>query len=200
MTQYPPQQPGPWDPHQQQPQAYEYPEYPVYGAQPYGYGVPPAGYPYPYAPQPPKKSNRALWIVGGALSLLLVAALVVGGVFLLRNGDEIVISGDEAEIKQLVEDFSAAGNTGSFSDLGQYFCAAEAGMFSALSELGQILEGIEIPQGAAPTELSATNIQIKGEVASATMDSGGPFETAYFRKENGEWKVCMSAAVEFSQK
>ena len=73
-------------------------------------------------------------------------------------------------------------------------------MFSALGELGQILEGIDTPQTAPTTELSATDITVKGDVASASMETGGPFETAYFRKENGQWKVCMSAAMEFSQK
>ena len=206
MTYYPPQQPGPpgpWDP-RQQPQAFEYPAYDT-PPPPHPYGPPPYGYPYPYPPQPyppqpPRNNNRLLWVIGGAVSLLLVAALVVGGVFLLRNSDEILISGDEAEIRQLVTEFSAAGNTGKFSELGRFFCAAEAGMFSALGELGQILEGIDTPQTAPTTELSATDITVKGDVASASMETGGPFETAYFRKENGQWKVCMSAAMEFSQK
>lgn len=218
MTHYPPQQPGPqgpwgpqqqgqWDPQQQQPpQAYEYPAYdvpppaPPYGQQPYGYGAPPAGYPYGYPAQPPKKSNGTWWLLGGLASLLIVAALVVGGVFLFRSGDQILVSTDEAQIQQLVEEFSATGNTGKFSELGQYFCAAEAGMFGALGDLGDILEGMDMPQNTQTTEITATDITVKGDVASATMNGGGPFDTAYFRKESGEWKVCMSAAVEFSQK
>lgn len=215
MTHYPPQQPGPqgpWGPQQQgswdpqQPPAYEYPAYEVpppaqpYGQQPYGYGAPPPGYPYGYPPQPPKKSNGTWWILGGVASVLVVAALVVGGVFLFRSGDQILVSTDEAQIQQLVEEFGAAGNTGKFSDLGQYFCAAEAGMFGALGELGDILEGMDVPQSAPTTKVTATDITVKGDVASARMDAGGPFDTAYFRKESGEWKVCMSAAVEFSQR
>ena len=219
MTYYPPQQPGPqgpwgpqqqgsWDPQQQQPpQAYEYPAYdvpppPPYGQQPYGYGTPP-GYPYgypPQPPQPPKKSNGTWWILGGVASVLIVAALVVGGVFLFRSGDQILVSTDESQIQQLVEEFGAAGNTGKFSDLGQYFCAAEAGMFGALGELGDILEGMDVPQSTQTSEVTATDIKVKGDVASAKMNAGGPFDTAYFRKESGEWKVCMSAAVEFSQR
>lgn len=218
MTYYPPQQPGPqgpwgpqqqgsWDPQQQQPpQAYEYPAYDVpppaqpYGQQPYGYGAPPPGYPYGYPPQPPKKSNGTWWILGGVASVLIVAALVVGGVFLFRSGDQILVSTDETQIQELVQEFGAAGNTGKFSDLGQYFCAAEAGMFGALGELGDILEGMDVPQSTQTTEVTATDITVKGDVASAKMNAGGPFDTAYFRKESGEWKVCMSAAVEFSQR
>ena len=217
MTYYPPPQPGPpgpwgpqqqgsWDPQQQPPQAYEYPAYDVpppaqpYGQQPYGYGAPPPGYPYGYPPQPPKKSNGTWWILGGLASVLIVAALVVGGVFLFRSGDQILVSTDEAQIQQLVEEFGAAGNTGKFSDLGQYFCAAEAGMFGALGELGDILEGMDVPQSTQTTEVTATDITVKGDVASAKMNAGGPFDTAYFRKESGEWKVCMSAAVEFSRR
>lgn len=218
MTYYPPQQPGPqgpwgpqqqgsWDPQQQQPpQAYEYPAYDVpppaqpYGQQPYGYGAPPPGYPYGYPPQPPKKSNGTWWILGGLASVLIVAALVVGGVFLFRSGDQILVSTDETQIQELVQEFGAAGNTGKFSDLGQYFCAAEAGMFGALGELGDILEGMDVPQSTQTTEVTATDITVKGDVASAKMNAGGPFDTAYFRKESGEWKVCMSAAVEFSQR
>jgi hypothetical protein len=197
VTYYPPQQP---------PQAYEYPAYDVpppaqsYGQQPYGYGAPPPGYPYGYPPQPPKKSNGTWWILGGVASVLIVAALVVGGVFLFRSGDQILVSTDETQIQQLVEEFGAAGNTGKFSDLGQYFCAAEAGMFGALGELGDILEGMDVPQSTQTSEVTATDIKVKGDVASAKMNAGGPFDTAYFRKESGEWKVCMSAAVEFSQR
>jgi hypothetical protein len=218
VTYYPPQQPGPqgpwgpqqqgsWDPQQQQPpQAYEYPAYDVppparpYGQQPYGYGAPPPGYPYGYPPQPPKKSTGTWWILGGLASVLIVAALVVGGVFLFRSGDQILVSTDETQIQELVQEFGAAGNTGKFSDLGQYFCAAEAGMFGALGELGDILEGMDVPQSTQTTEVTATDITVKGDVASAKMNAGGPFDTAYFRKESGEWKVCMSAAVEFSQR
>lgn len=217
MTYYPPPQPGPpgpwgpqqqgsWDPQQQPPQAYEYPAYDVpppaqpYGQQPYGYGAPPPGYPYGHPPQPPKKGNGTWWILGGLASVLIVAALVVGGVFLFRSGDQILVSTDEAQIQQLVEEFGAAGNTGKFSDLGQYFCAAEAGMFGALGELGDILEGMDVPQSTQTTEVTATDITVKGDVASAKMNAGGPFDTAYFRKESGEWKVCMSAAVEFSRR
>jgi len=218
VTYYPPQQPGPqgpwgpqqqgsWDPQQQQPpQAYEYPAYDVpppaqpYGQQPYGYGAPPPGYPYGYPPQPPKKSNGTWWILGGLASVLIIAALVVGGVFLFRSGDQILVSTDETQIQELVQEFGAAGNTGKFSDLGQYFCAAEAGMFGALGELGDILEGMDVPQSTQTTEVTATDITVKGDVASAKMNAGGPFDTAYFRKESGEWKVCMSAAVEFSQR
>lgn len=223
MTYNPPQQPGPqgpwgpqqqgsWDPQQQQPpQAYEYPAYDVpppaqsygqqpYGQAPYGYVTPPPGYPYGYPPQPPKKSKSTWWILGGVASVLIVAALVVGGVFLFRSGDQILVSTDEAQIQQLVEEFGAAGNTGKFSDLGQYFCAAEAGMFGALGELGDILEGMDVPQSTQTSEVTATDIKVKGDVASAKMNAGGPFDTAYFRKESGEWKVCMSAAVEFSQR
>ena len=209
MTQYPPPRPGPpgpWGPPgppNTQPPTFEYPEYPGYGGQPYGYGLPPQGYPSPYPPPPtpPRAKNKtAWWIAGGVLSVALVAALVIGGVFLVRGGGDILVSSDEAEITQLVEDFSAAGNTGKFSELGQYFCANEAAMFGALGELGQILEGIEIPQTAPTTDMKATNIKVKGDVASATVEPGGSFDTAYFRKENGQWKVCMSAAVEFNQR
>lgn len=223
MTNYPPPPSGPqgsWDPNQnpqQPPHAYEYPAYDTppqaqqpypqqpygqqpYGGVPYGYGTPPPGYPYGYPPQPPKKNNSTWWILGGLASVLIVAALVVGGVFLFRSGDQILVSTDEAQIQQLVEEFGAAGNTGKFSDLAQYFCAAEAGMFGALGELGDILEGMDVPQSTSNTEVTATDIVVKGDVASAKMNAGGPFDTAYFRKESGEWKVCMSAAVQFSQK
>ncbi len=133
--------------------------------------------------------------------MLIVAALVVGGVFLFRSGDQHPgVHRRNPDPGAAYKDFGAAGNTGKFSDLGQYFCAAEAGMFGALGELGDILQGIEVPQSTQTTEVTATDIKVKGDVASAQMNAGGPFDTAYFRKESGEWKVCMSAAVEFSQR
>ncbi|MDX1874790.1 hypothetical protein SBI67_21940 [Mycolicibacterium sp. 120266] len=215
VTYYPPSQPGPqpdpygppgpWDP-QQPPAAVPYPAYP-----PYGYNVPPQGgyivppqggypYPYPYPTPPPPTRNRGWLIGGGIAAVLLVAVLVVGGVLLLRSGGPAQASKDEREIKQLVQDFNAAGSSGKFTDLAQYFCKAEAGMFGALGQLGEILQGIEIPSSAPKTEVTATDIKVKGDVASAHMNAGGPFDTAYFRKESGQWKVCMSAAAEFNKR
>ncbi|GAS95176.1 uncharacterized protein RMCC_2142 [Mycolicibacterium canariasense] len=221
MTYQPPSQPGqqpdpygpqgPWDP-QQPPAAVPYPAYPPYGTPPQGgYGVPPqggygtppqGGYPYPYPyPAPPRPAGNRGWLIGGGIAaVLMIAVLVVGGVLLLRSGGTSQASKDEREIKQLVQDFNAAGSSGKFTDLAQYFCKAEAGMFGALGQLGEILQGIEIPSSSAPnTEVTATDIKVKGDVASAHMNAGGPFDTAYFRKESGQWKVCMSAAAEFNK-
>ena len=211
MTYYPPQQgqPGPWDP-QQPPAAVPYPSYdvpppapgygppPPYGYPPQGpYGVPPQGYPYPYPPKP--RGGRGWLIFGGVAAVILIAALVVGGVLLLRSSGGTQVSKDESDIQQLVQDFNSAGSSGNFADMAQYFCKAEAGMFGALGQLGQILEGVEIPGNAPQAEVTATDIKVKGDVASARMNVGGPFDTAYFRKESGEWKVCMSAATEFNK-
>lgn len=212
MTYYPPSepgwQPGPpgWDP-QQQPPAVPYPAYPQYDNPQYGapppYGYPPQqGYPYqyPYPAPPPPKRNRG-WLIGASIAaVVLVVALVIGGVLLFRANDTPAVSKDESEIQQLVKDFNAAGSTGKFADMAQYFCKAEAGMFGALGQLGEILGGIEAPTNAPKTEVTATDIKVRGEVASAHMNAGGPFDTAYFRKESGEWKVCMSAATEFNKK
>lgn len=220
MTYYPPQQPGPqgpgpqgWDPQGWNPQqapAVPYPAYdapPPYGHPPQtGYGVPPQGgygypyqYPYPY-PAPPPKRRRG-WLIGGAIAaVVVVIALVIGGIVVFRSGGVTQASKDESEIQQLVKDFNAAGSTGKFSDIAQYFCKAEAGMFGALSQLGEILQGIEAPSTAPKADVTATDIKVKGDVASARMNTGGPFDTAYFRKESGQWKVCMSAATEFNRK
>ena len=207
MTYYPPSEPGwqpgqpGWDP-QQQPPAVPYPAYPQYGAPP-PYGYPPQqgyAYPYPYPAPPPPKRNRGWLIGGGIAAVVLVIALVIGGVLLFRANNTPAVSKDESEIQQLVKDFNAAGSTGKFADMAQYFCKAEAGMFGALGQLGEILGGIEAPSNAPKTEVTATDIKVRGEVASAHMNAGGPFDTAYFRKESGEWKVCMSAATEFNKK
>lgn len=212
MTYYPPSEPGwqpgqpGWDP-QQQPPAVPYPAYPQYGDPQYGappqYGYPPQqgyAYQYPYPAPPPPKRRRG-WLIGGSIAaVVLVIALVIGGVLLFRANDTPAVSKDESEIQQLVKDFNAAGSTGKFADMAQYFCKAEAGMFGALGQLGEILGGIEVPNSAPKTEVTATDIKVRGEVASAHMNAGGPFDTAYFRKESGEWKVCMSAATEFNKK
>jgi hypothetical protein len=207
VTYYPPSEPGwqpgqpGWDP-QQQPPAVPYPAYPQYGAPP-PYGYPPQqgyAYQYPYPAPPPPKRNRGWLIGGGIAAVVLVIALVIGGVLLFRANDTPAVSKDESEIQQLVKDFNAAGSTGKFADMAQYFCKAEAGMFGALGQLGEILGGIEAPSNAPKTEVTATDITVRGEVASAHMNAGGPFDTAYFRKESGEWKVCMSAATEFNKK
>lgn len=99
------QQPGRPPAYGQPPGQPSYGQQPTYGQQPpYGqqpaYGQQPGGYPQPGGygqppyggPTPPKKSNTNA-IVGLIIGLVLVAALVVGGILLFTGDDDPVASG-----------------------------------------------------------------------------------------------------------
>ena len=50
---------------------------------------------------------------------------------------------------------------------------------------------------AAPDTTSpkagSTDVVVKGELASAMLTGSGQNNTLYFRKESGQWQVCISA-------
>ena len=51
---------------------------------------------------------------------------------------------------------------------------------------------------AAKVGVGATDVVVKGESSSAMLTQSGQRKYAvYFRKESGQWKVCMSAEKDF---
>ncbi|UAK54475.1 hypothetical protein KZ781_10590 [Mycolicibacterium smegmatis] len=180
-----PQQPAYGQQQYGQPQ-YGQPQYgqPQYGQQPYGYG--PQGYPQP---QPPSSNKKGL-IIGGAIAAVVVLVAIIALVVVLLVPSQ---SSDQKAIQQLLKD---VGSTSNFSTaLDNYFCAGDQALFdmSALEELGIDPSLIDSPPMETP-DANATigDITVDGDKATAKIESRGSTGTMHFRKESGEWKVCMS--------
>ncbi|MGV9796989.1 Rv0361 family membrane protein [Mycobacterium sp. NPDC003449] len=192
---YDPAQYGAPSPYGAPQQPYGSPQ-PPYGATqfPYGYGGPQQGYPYPQPnpyPQPqPPGGNRTGLIVGGLVVGLVVLVAIIGLVIAM-----MLPSGDERAIKQLFEDMGHS--TGKVDELKQYFCAQDQQFFipidtSALEELGIEVPDIA-PENPAETAGGIDDIKVDGNEATAKVTAEGGQYTIYFRKESGDWKVCLSA-------
>ncbi|AKS35003.1 hypothetical protein [Mycolicibacterium goodii] len=182
---YPGQQPYgyPQQPAYGQPQ-YGQPQQP-YGYDPYGPGAP-QGYPQP---QPPSNNKRGL-IIGGAIAAAVILIVIIGLVVVMLIPRQ---SSDQKAIQQLLKD---VGSTSNFSTaLENYFCTDDQALFdmSALEELGIDPSMIDSPPMEKPDE-SATigDITVDGDTATAQVQSKAGTGTMHFRKESGEWKVCMS--------
>ncbi|MGH7485187.1 MAG: hypothetical protein ACREMY_06220, partial [bacterium] len=58
--------------------------------------------------------------------------------------------------------------------------------------------GVATPENHFPSS-TTSGIHIAGDVASARVTRSAKYSTTlYFRKENGEWKVCAPAADQLS--
>ena len=179
-----PQQPGYGQQQYGQPQYGQQYGQPQYGQQPYGYG--PQGYPQP---QPPAGNKKGL-IIGGAIAAAVILVAIIGLVVVLLVPSQ---SSDQKAIQQLLKD---VGSTSNFSTaLDNYFCAGDQALFdmSALEELGIDPSLIDSPPMETPDENATIgDITVDGDKATAKIESRGSTGTMHFRKESGEWKVCMS--------
>ncbi|MCV7286376.1 hypothetical protein H7J87_13665 [Mycolicibacterium wolinskyi] len=181
------QQPQYGAPQQPYGQQYGAPQQP-YGApqQPYGYGAPQPGYPYPQ-PQP-SGGNRKGLIIGGVVAAVVALVVIVGVVIAM-----VMPSSDERAIGQLLKD---VGSTEDFSAaLDQYFCSGDQELFnfSVLEDLGIEPPDINSLPMEKPDE-SATigDIKVDGDTATAKVESDSGSGTMHFRKESGDWKICMT--------
>jgi type II secretory pathway pseudopilin PulG len=167
-------------------QQYGQPQYgQQYGQPPYGYGAP-QGYPYP---QPPSNNKKGL-IIGGAIAAVVILVVIIGVVIAMLVPSA---SSDQKAIEQLIKD---VGSTSDFSTaLENYFCAGDQELFdmSALEELGIDPSLIDNPPMEKPDDTASIgDITVDGDTATAQVKSKAGTGTMHFRKESGEWKVCMS--------
>ncbi|MBU8809741.1 Rv0361 family membrane protein [Mycolicibacterium goodii] len=171
-------------------QPYGYPQQPVYGQPqygqqpPYGYGAPPGH------PQPRPSGNKKGLIIGGAIVAAVILVAIIGLVIVMLVPSA---SSDQKAIQQLLKD---VGSTSNFSTaLENYFCAGDQALFdmSALEELGIDPSLIDSPPMEKPDETASIGeITVDGDTATAQVKSQAGTGTMHFRKESGEWKVCMS--------
>jgi hypothetical protein len=152
---------------------------------PYGYA--PTG--QPPAQRVPKRRRKGLIIGGSAagMATLVVAAILAW--FLLGS------NGEEDQIRALMGNFNAAVESGDVDAVATYLCADEAATFKGLH--------IDVPATAPPApqqhaQVGLSDIQIKGQLASATLTATGKQTTTlYFRKEAEAWKMCAGAQQDF---
>jgi hypothetical protein len=152
--------------------------------QPYGSPPPyPASSPYGYPAPPPGGSNgkRTAWIIGGIGGAIILLVVIVV-VFVVGVGSP----SDKRAIKQVYED---VGKSGSVSNSIQFFCTADQKLMKKyIGRMDPELLEIEERPNAEITE-----VKVDGDRAIATITTdGGPDVTAYFRKEDGDWKLCNS--------
>lgn len=153
------------------------------------YGYPPSG--RPGDQQMPKRRRKGLLI--GGVAAAATATLVVAGVlawFLLGA------NGDEDQIRAVMGNFNTAVENGDVDAVASHLCAQEAAAFKGL----HIPVPPASPRASQPnTQVGLSNIQIKGQLAAATLTAAGkPDTTLYFRKEADTWKLCASAQQDFT--
>jgi len=184
-----------------------YPQGPGYPMQP---GYPP-GFP---GPQTPKPNNTKWWLIGG-LSVLVVVGLVLGGLVLggkLWNDSGTTTarhsSGfgsdsaptDEDQIRSLLTNLGSDGSD-FMQSMRQHSCAKDEQLYDKIGTLGPI-KVPESSSGSSGGTATISNIEVTGSKATADLTTGNssrPPLTLYFRKESGDWKICMSDSPIFGK-
>lgn len=197
------------------PQTPGYPAAPGYPqAFPQGPGYPP-GFPGPGFPGgPPPSSNNAKWWLIGGLSVLVIVGVVailgLSGVFNMHqssggtsaSGDSSFGSGsdDKAQIRSLLTNMNSDG--GDFMQtMRQHSCAKDQQLYDKIGAIGPI----KVPtdsSGAGGGTATISDIEVDGSKATAQITAGGAARlplTLYFRKESGDWKICMSDSPMFGK-
>lgn len=146
---------------------------------PYGYGMPSPGQ------NNSKRTALILGGIGGAIILLVV--IVVAVVMGTGSGPY----SDERAIKQVFEDI---GEAGSASESMKYFCAEDQQMMKKYESSMPDSFDADIPEATGrPGSVELTEVKVDGDRATATVVSDGESDgSAYFRKEDGDWKLCMA--------
>ena len=139
------------------------------------------------SPQPPTNSKRPIVLLAAIGGVIILA--VVGVIFFTGG---IGGSSDQRAIERLFKDM--AETDGSMSATKKFFCAADQKMMNSIDP--KVLEelGVEVPEPTTtPTgSVEITDVKVDGDKATATVTSDGRSDTVHFRKEGGDWKMCMA--------
>ena len=161
----------------------------------FGYGAPPPEL-APGYPPPPQRGSRRKWLLMSGVAGAAVAVVgAVVGVSLLVHA-----AGEENDIEALVADFAAAVETGDPTAVVGYLCSEEATVLTKALDVegGAPVQPPQSDSTAPASQAGATDIVVRGELASAVFtESAEDKGTLYFRKESGQWKVCMAAEKDF---
>ncbi|WP_102142931.1 hypothetical protein [Mycobacterium hubeiense] len=158
--------------------------------QPYGYGMPPQG----QYPPPTPGGNRSLLIFGAvAVVVLLAVAGIVAVVATSDSSGSPTAAGSESPDEEAIRALLAAPSLDSSSDISDampYFCEADQKLLEKIDDMG--LDANEIaPQEPDPSS-TISDIEVNGDKATARVENKAGTSKMYFRKESGEWKICMS--------
>lgn len=141
----------------------------------------------------------------GSLILVVVAAVVVLVAaalgWLLTAGPLSESAAQEREIEQTLQGMSDAG---SFADFNSYMCAENRvpqdlvdTITASGEQTGSDLDSMfrESIAGSFPEDLRVTGVELSGDDATATIESGADgqeTEEVRMRQEDDGWKVCQS--------
>jgi len=162
--------------------------------------------------QPPAPNNNKWWLIGG-LSAVVIVGLVLAaalGFNYLNNATSDTStaqgaggsssSSDESQIRRLLSNLGSDGSNFT-QTMRTNSCAKDQQLWDEIGSMGPI----QVPgDGAAKSGGKATisNIEVDGNKATAQLTTEGTTTrslTIYFRKESGDWKICMSDSPMFKR-
>lgn len=202
--------------------AYGQPAYgqPTYGQPGYGYPGygPPPGYPMgpgfpgqPGFPPPPPPNNTRKWALIG--SGIFAVVLVIGVVFALvmsrsdsgsgsdtasSSGGEVTngaSSSDQEKIRDLM-----TSQIDTFDDFKAHSCANDVKLYDKVPSIaGKFGKGGSAGDAGPGSTKRAeiTDIDVNGDRATVNVSSSTGVTNVPLRKEDGEWKFCMTDSPKF---
>lgn len=135
-------------------------------------------------------------IVVGAVTVTVTTVVVAGA--LIEDGDVEKSAGlgktEAGTIREIVEAFAAAVEGNDLPSILHLLCEEEATAITEDDDYDSSHAGD--PEAVEPAHLQVeiAAVEISGDVASAQVKRASqPVTMLYFRKEEGDWKICASA-------
>jgi hypothetical protein len=137
------------------------------------------------------RKRRIFGIVAAGLFVVAMA----GGITLYIHAQ---VTSDDAQIQRVVNKFAVSIARVDYAGIYSSLCQEEAESFADTADFDPT-DPADNPVAAKPESQFSTSttsdIRIVGDVASAKVTRSAKYSTTlYFRKENGQWKVCAPAA------
>jgi hypothetical protein len=153
-------------------------------------GFPPRPVTPPPSPPPPQRSRRRALLV---LLVVLIAAGATATALVLQ-----LRPGDDEGVRTAVQRLVYALDRHDAPALAAALCRQEAADVTEDDDF--IADDVGAPTPAPPSPVEVRDIDVRGDVAAATLvRPGNPPTVLHLLREDGTWKVCAPAADRFAR-
>jgi hypothetical protein len=138
-----------------------------------------------------RSRRRTLFLTAALLAVISVGIFIVRPQAVAGRGS---IESEEAQIRRVVAEFSAAVDAENGTQMGQLLCAEEANVLAQDDDYDEPTDANVGGTGLRPVDVVIIEVQVDGPKAVVQVQrQGGQTITLGLTLERGNWKVCTPA-------